>query len=56
VLDADHMDVIFGAEFLFGNGVIKIVIDVSALAPLTPHDAVSRGMDFPQHFLCSLLK
>lgn len=41
VFDADHIDVIFGAQFLYENGVVTY--DWGTFAPLTPHNPLSPG-------------
>lgn len=41
VTDADHVDVIFGAKFLFDSGLLSI--NRAAIAPLTPHTPMTKG-------------
>ncbi|KAG4443099.1 hypothetical protein IFR05_001425 [Cadophora sp. M221] len=41
LVDADHIDIIFGAEFLYNNGVIEISINKNALAPFVRHNKPS---------------
>ncbi|KAH9215914.1 hypothetical protein DL95DRAFT_388223 [Leptodontidium sp. 2 PMI_412] len=41
LVEADHLDIIFGAQFLFSKGVIQIVFNKSALAPFVQHSMPS---------------
>ncbi|KAG4443098.1 hypothetical protein IFR05_001424 [Cadophora sp. M221] len=42
LVKADHLDVIFGAQFLFSEGVIQIAINKNAFAPFVKHSEPSQ--------------
>lgn len=37
IVDADHIDIIFGAQFLFSKKAVQIVINKNAFAPFVVH-------------------